>query len=100
MPRLIRTGGRLLRWADGVRIGLWSERSAEPLNPLFKVIALNVRPTRDNKRPGEIAGPSRISARSMKRYLAADFFELLLDDFRAADFFVPALVKRRAGTRL
>jgi hypothetical protein len=32
----------------------------------------------------------------MKGYLAADFFEVLLEDFRAADFFVPALVEREA----
>jgi hypothetical protein len=32
----------------------------------------------------------------MKRYLAADVFEVLLDDFRAVDFFVPALAEREA----
>ena len=32
----------------------------------------------------------------MKRYLAADSFEVLLDDFRAVDFFVPALAEREA----
>lgn len=48
------------------------------------------------KKPGNFAGPLRRNALSMKRYLAADFFEVLLDDFRAVDFFVPALAEREA----
>jgi hypothetical protein len=69
-------------------------------NNLFKVLARLLRNigdrAADRKSPAKLPGRLRRGTLSMSGYLAADFFEVLLDDFRAADFFVPALLEREA----